>query len=315
LYSNSYKKESNEVIYERSLTYREVISIADAARKMEGDTSNQIDFKHDFPNVYCLTKHYAEKLVCDQAGDLPTGIFRPPIIGPSYKRIPGWTDNLNGLTGFFVIMFKGLVHTFLGNEENPGNYAPVDYCVNALVAVAWDVSEKFMNTKDEKTSIPIYNYMFEKNNLSIKKTMELVSEGFHAPLEGSIYYYSFLKSSSPFWFNVFFFLFTSLPAFITDTFSVAFGKKPKFFKISKKLKTMMVVFSPFLLIKFKFGNENLKNLLSKVKKMQGFRDELDFDYECIDWNEYFQNFQPGIKKYFFKEDMSKCEELSKSYQQ
>lgn len=33
----------------------------------------------DMPNTYTLTKHYAEKLVTDEAHSLPCGIFRPPV--------------------------------------------------------------------------------------------------------------------------------------------------------------------------------------------------------------------------------------------
>jgi alcohol-forming fatty acyl-CoA reductase len=312
LFSNSFKQECNEVIYDLPLTYKDVIAIAEISDKVEGDKSTSVVFQHNFPNVYCLTKHYGEKLVCDQACQLPIAIFRPPIIGPSYKNLPGWTDNCLALSGFFVTLLKGYTHTYIGRENNPSNNAPVDYCVNALIAAAWDVSEKF--AFKENFSIPIYNYMFKENNLSIKKQMEYIKESFHAPLEGSVYYYSYVQTSSIPIFHVLFFLFTTLPAAFADIAAISLGKKTKFLKLSKTLKLMILVCAPFMSNKFQIGNENVKNLLKKAKENGCLRDDFNFDFECIDWRVYYQNFQSGIKQYYFKEDMSKCKELARSYQ-
>ena len=53
-----------------------------------------------FPNTYTFTKAMAEKVISDQASDLPVVIMRPSIVVASIKEpLPGWVDNLNGPTG------------------------------------------------------------------------------------------------------------------------------------------------------------------------------------------------------------------------
>lgn len=187
----------------------------------------------------------------------------------------------------------------------------MDYCANALIASAWEVSEKFSENKN--FTIPIYNFMFEKNNITFGESLNLASKGFHAPLEGSIYYYSTFKTPSLLLFKILFFIFTTIPSFLVDKASIFTGKETKYFDISERVKKMLILVSPFMLTNFKFKNENLKKLLQTVTQMNGYRGELNFDLEKIDWNEFYTNFLPGIKEYFFKEDMSKCQELAESY--
>jgi alcohol-forming fatty acyl-CoA reductase len=180
LFSNCNQKFTDETIYNNPIDYKQLLTIAELSRRTENEESVKLIFQHDFPNTYSLTKHFAEKLVVDQAGKIPTGIFRPPIVTSSYKSTPGWTDNINGFSGVVVSLAKGYSHCCLGYEENPSNIAPVDYCINAIVAAAWDVSEKFKKSQEnrDKFSVPFYNFIFEENNTTYRNMMKHVSEGF-----------------------------------------------------------------------------------------------------------------------------------------
>lgn len=65
------------------------------------------------------------------------------------------------------------------DEKSDANIVPVDMCVNGLIASAWDIAERFQNTKTEKDDVelPIYNYesVNEKvhNSLSFPNSMSL----------------------------------------------------------------------------------------------------------------------------------------------
>ena len=305
LFSNCNQKFADETIYNHSIDYQQLITIAELSRRTENEESAKLIFQHDFPNTYSLTKHFAEKLVVDQAGKIPTGIFRPPIVTSSYKNFPGWTDNINGFSGVVVSLVKGYSHCWLGYEENASNIAPVDYCINAIVAAAWDVSEKFKKSQEkrEKFSIPIYNFMFDENNITYGNMMKLLTEGFSSPFEGTVYYYSNISTSWKFLFLILHFIFATLPAFVLDTVVSIQGGKRKYLRISKKIEEFFLVLSHFTLTRFEFGNENLRTLLSKVQGMNGFREELNFDFKNIEWNVFFKNHQKGLKKYFFKENL------------
>ncbi|TMW48065.1 hypothetical protein DOY81_006856, partial [Sarcophaga bullata] len=118
----------------------------------------------EMPNTYTMTKKCAENLVNHRAFYLPAGIFRPPI-----EPMPGWTDNLYGPSGLCTWTARGLVRCIYGNSKCKANMVPADYCVNAMIASAWDVARRYNQcSKDskEQREIPVYNYIFDKNNLT-----------------------------------------------------------------------------------------------------------------------------------------------------
>jgi hypothetical protein len=58
---------------------------------------------------------------------------------------------------------------------------------------------------------------------------------------------------------------------------------------------------------------NIERLTEKVKKMKNYSKELEFDLRNIDWNEYFTNYIPGFRAYYYKEDVKKAKETAKKY--
>lgn len=69
---------------------------------------------------------------------------------------------------------------------------------------------------------------------------------------------------------------------------------------------------------------NDKNAVSNAKivhnndcvsthKTQQKNPDLEFDMRTINWNDYFHNYLPGIKKYFFKETLTGNEKCKKRY--
>lgn len=55
----------------------------------------------------------------------------------------------------------GLVRVLHASGTNNANLVPADMTVNALLATAWDVSERFSTTGKggfEERDIPVYNY-------------------------------------------------------------------------------------------------------------------------------------------------------------
>lgn len=333
MFTNSNQVEQDERIYDHPLTYQELSSISEAMRKIDDAKALKLDFKHDFRNTYVLTKHFAEKLVIAEGSDLPLGIFRPPIVISSYKKLPGWTDNLSKshknklhlihelnstatLQAYGPMFTRGISHCWLGNENLSAKIAPVDYVINGLVASAWDISVKFEKAKQNQLtqSTPIYNYIFEECSITFKKMLELIPQGFHAPLENSVYYYSVIKTSNVTLFNILYFFLTTIPAFLLDCFARIQNKKVINMKIAQQCKYFLDLTAFFVTGDFNFKfNRNIAELSKKVRAMKNYRDELNFDMNDIDWSEFFKNFLPGLKQYFFKEDMSKCESLTKSY--
>jgi alcohol-forming fatty acyl-CoA reductase len=116
LFSNADRIFTDEIIYDHALSYQQLITIAEASKEIENQKSGKLDFQHNFPNTYTLTKHFAEKLVVSEAKNLPVGIFRPPIVTASYSHKPGWTSSINGMSGIIVSLVKGYTHCWLGKQ-------------------------------------------------------------------------------------------------------------------------------------------------------------------------------------------------------
>uniref|UniRef100_A0A914WK32 Fatty acyl-CoA reductase n=3 Tax=Plectus sambesii TaxID=2011161 RepID=A0A914WK32_9BILA len=90
------------------------------------------------PNTYTLTKALAEVQLVEDSGHLPVVIVRPSIIGAVWKEpIPGWMDNLNGATGIFAAVGKGVLTNMCGSTSATADIIPVDIVSNLLIVAAW----------------------------------------------------------------------------------------------------------------------------------------------------------------------------------
>lgn len=66
------------------------------------------------------------------------------IVLSTYKEpVPGWTDNLYGPSGLCVAVARGYAHVMFGRGNRRANLVPADYCVNALIATAWDINRRY----------------------------------------------------------------------------------------------------------------------------------------------------------------------------
>lgn len=110
------------------------------------------------PNTYTLTKALAEFLLVEQSGELPAIIIRPSIIGAAWREpFPGWVDNLNGPTGLFIAVGKGLLHTMCGDVRAKADIVPVDIVSNLLIVAAWYRAGLRPNAAAAAAPVPVIN--------------------------------------------------------------------------------------------------------------------------------------------------------------
>jgi fatty acyl-CoA reductase len=140
LYTNCNRSDIDEKIYDHIFNYNQLASVASLLKDAKNEYVENLLF-HQLPNTYTLTKHFAEKFVYHQTFFMPSGIFRPPIVFPNYKDFPGYTDNVNGPSGIIAWAVRGYIHVIYGDSCKRANLVPVDFCINALIATAWDVHE------------------------------------------------------------------------------------------------------------------------------------------------------------------------------
>lgn len=91
-----------------------------------------------FPNNYCYTKRMAEELLKEdlikgmqQGKAVPMVFIRPSIIAAAFSEpVPGWTDSLGLINGFYAIGGHGIMRDLPVNPKMIGDQIPVDYVSN-----------------------------------------------------------------------------------------------------------------------------------------------------------------------------------------
>ena len=119
----------------------ELIAIYEDAKAEGRDKTS--DILGVFPNTYIFTKAWAEKVIQENATDLPIVIMRPSIVAASWKEpIPGWVDNLNGPTGMLAAAGVGLMQTIYAKKDKRADLIPVDVACNMLCVLGWKAGTK-----------------------------------------------------------------------------------------------------------------------------------------------------------------------------
>lgn len=130
----------------------------------------KLKFVDQRPNTYTYTKALAERLIVEQASDLPIAIVRPSIVVAAWKEpLRGWIDNLNGPTGLILAIGKGLLRSMQVSRSVKADVIPVDIVINTMIASAY-YAAKINN----KLDAPVASIMASPSNSSniIESTME-----------------------------------------------------------------------------------------------------------------------------------------------
>ncbi|XP_067647438.1 fatty acyl-CoA reductase wat [Eurosta solidaginis] len=315
LYCNCNRKFIKERVYENDIGYEKIMQIF---RIFDDETLEK--FRHcligEMPNTYTMTKKCAENLVNHRAFYLPAGIFRPPIVMSTYKDpFPGWTDNLYGPSGLCTWTARGLVRCIYGRANCKANMVPADYCVNAMIASAWDISRRFLLRKSDtksKEELPVYNYIFDRNNLTWGQYMRMSREGFHEPFDKALWCFSYvIIPSKPLHSAVAFFL-HSIPAYLLDFVAMVTGQKQIYVKAYRKISRVIYMMSWFGLKEWQFAHNNIDELDAMVCKTEE-RNLLQFNMATINWSEYFHSYLSGIRRYFFRDNDNKLQQRRALY--
>lgn len=62
---------------------------------------------------------------------------------------PGWIDNLNGPSGFFVGAGTGILHNLYCDGKIVPDYVPVDKAISSIIIASWYQVHNTMAKKQE----------------------------------------------------------------------------------------------------------------------------------------------------------------------
>ncbi|XP_076658436.1 fatty acyl-CoA reductase wat [Halictus rubicundus] len=259
-----------------------------------------------WPNTYTFTKAVAESVVKNEAGDLPVGIFRPAIVISTYREpVRGWIDNLYGPTGVAAGAGTGILRSIHCDGSKLANVVPGDLTVNALIACAWDVADRYKSTTtkdDKKNNIPVYNYVSKDNPITYDE-LKTMSEkyGLEFPTEKAIWYYSFRNTKHKLLHYFYVYFMHLIPALLIDTVTLCVGKQPRMLKLYKKIHKFMDVLNYFTTRQWTFTNNTFKAVLGKMSPED--RNSFVCDITKIDWDQYFRTYMRGIRVYLIKDPL------------
>ncbi|HET7465804.1 MAG TPA: HAD-IB family hydrolase [Candidatus Dormibacteraeota bacterium] len=92
-----------------------------------------------FSDIYSFTKAMAEHAVVELHGDVPLSIVRPSIIESSLEEpFPGWLEGFRMAEPIILAFGRGVLPDFSGLPDSVLDIIPVDFVVNAVLAVAAD---------------------------------------------------------------------------------------------------------------------------------------------------------------------------------
>jgi len=297
-YANCDQELIEEKVYPTNLHPHKLI---DAVEWMSEDVLDTLSPKlvHPRPNTYTYTKAMAERILEEDAKDIPVAIVRPSIVGASWQDpFPGWVDNFNGPTGLFAAIGKGALRMMMGRRDGCADIVPVDTAINCMIAAAWYTAVA------KPSATMVYNCTTERLNPLYWGQIDTCSENFYrkTPLDGvaRLPYATF--TSSRIRRNMGLYLDHLLPAWLMDLTVRASGGKPKFVRIQNKLWKAVEVLEYFTSREWHWTNDNI--LFLKEQLNSSDQEEYDFDVRNIDWEVYLDNYCLGTKQYALKEDMA-----------
>ncbi|XP_049289203.1 fatty acyl-CoA reductase wat-like [Anopheles funestus] len=311
LYSNCDRTHIEERVY--ADPWPNPDSVLQLSKLLSADEMSKLQhcLVGDLPNTYTFSKKCAESLIQQQFSDLPIGIFRPPIVLSTYREpIAGWTDNLNGPAGLCLWTVKGYVRVIFGNGRKKANLVPVDYCVNAMLVAGFDVADRSIGRQqkpellvtgawESKQLVPVYNYMYAQSTLTWGRYMSSVSMGFDGWIKRLCWNHAYTIVSYRALFRILSLCCHTVPAWLLDVVRKLQGKRPIYRRMVSKTNRFLETMAYFGLREWHIANENvvrLRTLLTPTEVSM-----LEFDLSTVNWDEYFQSYIPGIRRYFLAE--------------
>ncbi|XP_039432914.1 fatty acyl-CoA reductase wat-like [Culex pipiens pallens] len=248
-----------------------------------------------FPNVYVFSKRLAEIMIETEFGQtLPVAIYRPPVITPTYREpLTGWTDNTFGTVAYIKSCWDGLGMVKYFDKRAKCDFAPVDYCANAVLVTGFDAVEKRLGGSDR--CIPVYNHHSNKANNTYGELTSWLGDSRTGVWERFVWKYCWFSTS-----HIWLMYVTVILAGIKDKIAVwRAGNKP--------IKKFYYRWSAYWFMGYSqmtgcVAFRSWKSVSHNLKRAQRYLSERDrqmfyFDLDEINFQEYITCHVDGVIQY------------------
>ncbi|VDO87465.1 unnamed protein product [Haemonchus placei] len=193
----------------------------------------------------------------EDAKQLPVIIIRPSIVGAMWKDpLPGWTDNINGPTGIFAAVGKGVLTNMCGSESSKADIIPVDIVANMIIVAAAHRATTMYET------IPVMHCASgDLNALRWEKVVNFLEQFYHEyPMEQCFAIPSTRFHSSRKMFELNYYIKHHIPASTLDFINGLLGRKKRNVRLYARVWRMIEALHYFTTHGWTFQTKNLPKL-------------------------------------------------------
>ncbi|KAJ8707608.1 hypothetical protein PYW07_011285 [Mythimna separata] len=296
-YSNAELTYVEERVYPPPVPLEQAFNVADILPE-ELLAKINTEFISPKPNTYTFTKALAENVVQEHGNKgYPVAIFRPTIVISSLRHpYPGWIENLNGPSGVVVGAGKGLLHVFCCKESARADMLPVDMAIDTLLAVAWETAV------DRPQQVRVYNCSTYENpttwcdfKVALRKNLR------GHPLDNTFWYPSGLAVENKVTQKTLETILQTAPLHIAEYITKLLGIKTRMslITVSQRLIAMNEVLRFFSVREWHFATDNVRKLQARLSPQDAAIYNLD--PHTINWDEHYENFVIGTRRYLLQE--------------
>ncbi|KAM3398932.1 fatty acyl-CoA reductase 3 [Capsicum galapagoense] len=263
---------------------------------------------HGWPNTYSFTKAMGEMLLGHLKENLQLVIIRPTIITSTYKEpFPGWIEGVKTVDSFILAYGKGVLNFCFGDPNSKIDMIPGDMVVNSILAaiIAHIGKDRYYSSQEliyhissskrnplKSSDIRLFLFDYFTKNPWINKDGKIIKVGMPTLFSNmdsfqkyiSTYYWPLLK--------------------IVELVNVlSWHRLDKTYTDLKRKIDMSIrlceLYKPYVLFHGSFDDCNTERLRMTMKGYN-MDDKLNFDPNCIKWEDYFMKTHlPGAVKHIF----------------
>jgi len=255
-----------------------------------------------YPNTYTFTKSLTEHLLAQRREQVPLLIFRPSIIGASYKEpSPGWLDVISAASSLYLTAGVGVMKFVLARRpDSIGDQVPADTVVNALIAATADIAncrDRMLVCQCGTSANKPLTWAFVRKTILPYLVRRPPRRVFSKPD------FNFVTSDTLY--HVLYFLQYRVPVETFSAYATLFGTEKQrkqaetWRKLAKRVESIADNFNYFVNNEWIFDTKHTYEIWNRMSP-QDQRD-FNFDMKQIDWEEYLLSFLYGMKVFILRE--------------
>jgi nucleoside-diphosphate-sugar epimerase len=258
-------------------------------------------------DTYTFTKALGEQLIVRVRGDMPTAIVRPSIIESSLNEPePGWIDGLRMADPVIIAYGKGRVPDFPANPNIVIDFIPVDYVVNAILAIVPHLDREggleVFHVATGTANPLTFGVLYDRARAHFREEPMLDRNGM--PIAGRAWSFPSVRAFRRQLRYRYLYPLRIAAAFLNRLGNMAWTRRVRYrlgvaLNALERLDYYAVIYGPYVRRSYLFDTSRTEALYDRLSDAE--RRRYCFDLRAIDWQHYIQRVHiPGLRRNVLK---------------